>query len=165
LDRVDLGDDHIRAHAPGAHGHAAPAPAVAGHDHRGAGDEAVGAAYDAVQGGLAGAIAVIEQVLGVGVVHRDDRELEHPALRHAATSSWVLSGFEAQSRTSAPPAWRVLARFAVSVVTWRQALIRTPLRGCCLANRFLISRRTGMLASAHSILSLPWGASLMSFTS
>ncbi len=30
---------------------------------------------------------------------------------------------------------------------------------------FRISRSTGMVASAHSILSLPWSASLMSFTS
>ena len=31
-DRVDLADDHLRAHAGGAGGDAAAAPAVAGHD-------------------------------------------------------------------------------------------------------------------------------------
>ena len=44
----------------------------------------------------------------------------------AATSSCVLSGLEAQSRTSAPPAWSVFIRLAVSVVTWRQAVTRSP---------------------------------------
>jgi hypothetical protein len=42
----------------------------------------------------------------------------------AATSSCVDSGFDAQSTTSAPPALRVRARFAVSVVTCRQAEMR-----------------------------------------
>ena len=39
----------------------------------------------------------------------------------AATSSWVESGFDAQRTTSAPPAFSVRIRFAVSVVTWRHA--------------------------------------------
>ena len=42
----------------------------------------------------------------------------------AATSSCVDSGFDAQSTTSAPPAFSVRARFAVSVVTCRHAEIR-----------------------------------------
>jgi hypothetical protein len=42
----------------------------------------------------------------------------------AATSSCVESGFDAQSTTSAPAAFSVRARFAVSVVTWRHAEMR-----------------------------------------
>ena len=56
-------------------------------------------------------------------------------------------------------------RLAVSVVTCRQAVTLVPASGRSRLNRFLISRSTGMLASAHSILSFPCGASLMSFTS
>ena len=44
----------------------------------------------------------------------------------AATSSCVESGFDAQSDDSAPPAFSVRARFAVSVVTCRQAEMRIP---------------------------------------
>ena len=57
--------------------------------------------------------------------------------------------------TSAPPACNVFMRLAVSVVTCRQAVTRMPLSGCSRLNRFRISRRTGMEASAHSIFSLP----------
>ena len=56
--------------------------------------------------------------------------------RKAATSSWVLKGFDAQMRKSAPPALRVCARAAVSVVTWRQAAMRIPARGFSEANLF-----------------------------
>src|SRR5438105_4819465 len=45
--------------------------------------------------------------------------------RAAATASLVESGFEAQSATSAPAAWSVSIRVAVSEVTCRQA----PTRG------------------------------------
>src|ERR1700760_578620 len=40
--------------------------------------------------------------------------------RLAATSSWVDSGLDATRTRSAPPAWRVRARLAVSAVTCRQ---------------------------------------------
>ena len=74
--RVDLQDDDVRAVALHAHGKAAAAPAVAGDAHRAAGDEDVGGADDAVQRALAGAVAVVEHVLGVGLVDGDDREHE-----------------------------------------------------------------------------------------
>ena len=41
-------------------------------------------------------------------------------------SSWVDSGLEAQSVTSAPEATSARMRFAVSVVTCMQAPMRTP---------------------------------------
>ena len=61
--------------------------------------------------------------------------------RLAATSSWVDSGFEAQRTRSAPPAFRVRARLAVSAVTCRQADIRIPASGFSLANRSRIARK------------------------
>src|SRR5512136_2515185 len=83
----------------------------------------------------------------------------------AATSSCVLSGLEAQRASSAPPALRVAARLAVSVVMCRQADILAPLRGFSLAKLSRISRNTGISRDAHSILSLPSGARAGSLTS
>jgi hypothetical protein len=77
----------------------------------------------------------------------------------------VLRGFEAQSRTSAPPALSVAIRFAVSVVTCRHAAIVIPLRGLSFLKRVLMLSRTGMSFAAHSIRSMPFFASDISFTS
>src|SRR3972149_11806933 len=82
----------------------------------------------------------------------------------AATSSWVLRGFEAHTVTSPPPAFSVMARFAVSVVTWRQAAIFTPFNGLFLEKLSLTCLRTGMSLSAHSILFFPVPARPISFT-
>ena len=62
--RVDFGDDYIRAHAARAAGQPAPAPAVTGHDKVLACQQHVGGADDTIQRGLAGTVAVIEEVLG-----------------------------------------------------------------------------------------------------
>src|SRR4030066_1707103 len=83
----------------------------------------------------------------------------------AGMSSWVLRGFEAQSRTSAPPILRASIRLAVSDVTWRQAAMRTPARGLFLAKVFLMLSRTGMERAAHSIRRRPLAAKLMSLIS
>src|SRR3954470_13025239 len=83
----------------------------------------------------------------------------------AATSSCVESGFDAQSTTSAPPAFSVRIRLAVSVVTWRQAEMRYPSSGFSFSNRSPIACRTGICRSAHWILRTPSEASEMSFTS
>ncbi len=83
----------------------------------------------------------------------------------AATSSWVDSGFDAQSATSAPPAASVSIRFAVSVVTCRHAPMRTPASGCSFSNRSRISASTGISPAAHSMRSRPFGASARSLTS
>ena len=74
--RVDLEHDDVGAVALHAHGEAAAAPAVAGDADGAAGDEDVGGADDAVERALAGAVAVVEHVLGVGLVDGDDREHE-----------------------------------------------------------------------------------------
>src|SRR3954465_2096844 len=83
----------------------------------------------------------------------------------AATSSCVESGFEAQSTTSAPPSLSVRIRFAVSLVTWRQAETRYPTSGCSAAKRSRIAASTGICRSAHSIRLRPSGASPRSLTS
>ena len=66
------------APSPRAHGHALAAPAVPGHDHLLARDDQVRRAVDAVEHGLARAVAVVEQVLAVGVVDGDHREGQPP---------------------------------------------------------------------------------------
>src|SRR6202162_1554242 len=79
--------------------------------------------------------------------------------RLAATSSWVESGFEAQSTTSAPPSRRQMARFAVSAVTCRQAEMRMPFSGWFLMNSLRIICNTFMDWFAHSMRFLPSSAS------
>ena len=81
---VDLGDDDLGAHPARPLGQPAATPAIATHDEVGAGQQLVGGAHDAVQGALTGAVAVIEQVLRVRVVHGDDRVFEHALLLHGA---------------------------------------------------------------------------------
>src|ERR1044071_9222453 len=83
----------------------------------------------------------------------------------SATSSWVDSGLDAQRTTSAPPAFSVRARFAVSVVTCRHAEMRYPERGCSVSNRSRIAASTGICRSAHWMRRTPSGASARSFTS
>src|SRR6185503_19627375 len=84
LHGVDFGHDDPGAQSPGAHGDPAAAPAVAGnHDHR-AGNQQVGGADNAVHGGLARAVAVVEEMLGLGVIDRHDRELEDAVFFHGA---------------------------------------------------------------------------------
>ena len=60
--------------ALGPHGDARAAPAVAADDEVLARQQDVGGADDAVDRALAGAVAVVEEVLGVGVVDGDDRD-------------------------------------------------------------------------------------------
>src|SRR5579885_276430 len=85
--------------------------------------------------------------------------------RLAATSSWVLRGLEAMRTTSAPPAWRVRARLAVSAVTCRQADMRRPARGLSRPKRSRMRASTGMSPSAHRMRFLPAGARRRSLTS
>ena len=72
-DRIDLDDGHVGAHAAHPRGDALADPAVAGDDDVAAGDQDVRRPQDAVDGRLAGAVAVVEEVLGQGLVDRDDR--------------------------------------------------------------------------------------------
>ena len=76
LQRVDLGDDHVRAHALRAGRKPAAAPAVARDDELRSGEQLVRRAHDPVDRRLARAVAVVEQVLRVRLVDGDDREAE-----------------------------------------------------------------------------------------
>src|SRR5271156_3903460 len=84
LHRIDFGDDDVGAEALGAHGGAAPAPAVAGDDDFQTGEKNVGGANDAIECGLTGAVAVVEEVLGHGIVDGDDRIFKCAVLGHGA---------------------------------------------------------------------------------
>ena len=77
--------------------------------------------------------------------------------REAAASSCVERGFEAHRATFAPPADSTCISAAVSVVTWRQAAMRTPFSGFSLANRTPMERSTGMSFLAHSMRLSPRG--------
>ena len=82
LDRIDLGDDDVRAHAAGTHRDAFAAPAVADDDQVAAGEQNVRRANDAVERRLARAVAIVEEMFGLRVVDGDRREGEHAGLRH-----------------------------------------------------------------------------------
>src|SRR5437763_594333 len=70
----------------------AAAPAVARHDPGGARDQDVGRAHDPVHGALAGAVAVVEEVLGLGVVDRDHRKAQHLVLLRGAEPDHARGG-------------------------------------------------------------------------
>ena len=90
---IDFGDDDFGAGAAGAAGQAAAAPAVAGDHELRSGQQEIGGADDAVDGGLSGAVAVVEQVLGVGVIDGDDGKLQHAFLGHGAQADDAGGGF------------------------------------------------------------------------
>ena len=75
LGGIDFGNDHIGAQPFGAHRHAAPAPAVSTDYHAEAGKEQVGGAKNSVKGGLTRTVAVVEEMLGIRIVHGDDGKL------------------------------------------------------------------------------------------
>ncbi len=90
---IDFGDDHVRAVAFGAHGDAASAPAVASDDNAEAREQQVRGANDAVERGLAGAVAIVEEVLGERVVDGDDREFQRAVFGHGAEADHAGGGF------------------------------------------------------------------------
>src|SRR3977135_2255361 len=83
----------------------------------------------------------------------------------AATASLVDSGFDPHSARSAPPAFNVNIKLAVSLVTCRQALSFSPLSGCSLMKRCRMSVSTGISLAAQSIRSCPSPARFRSLTS
>ena len=90
---INFGDDDFGARTASAAGQASSAPAVAGDYELRSCQQEVGGANDAVDGRLAGAVAVVEQVLGVGVVDRDDGEAQHAFLGHGAQADDAGGGF------------------------------------------------------------------------
>ena len=92
LERIDLGDQHVRPGAARPQREAAPAPPIPRHHHCAPRDQQVGGAQDAVERRLPGAVAIVEQVLGVGVVHGDHGELQHPVPRHRLEADHARRG-------------------------------------------------------------------------
>ena len=82
LDRIDLGDDDVRTHTAGTHRDTFTAPAVTDDDERLAGEQDVCRTDNAVERGLASAVAVIKEMLGLSVVDSDRREVEHARFLH-----------------------------------------------------------------------------------
>ena len=101
------------------------------------------------------------RVVGVVVLAADGegRRRRSAPTRAAATSSCVDSGFDAHSTTSAPPAFSVRIRLAVSVVTCRQAEMRRPSSGFSRSKRSRMAASTGIWRSAHSMRRTPSSAS------
>src|SRR5262249_439177 len=89
---VDLGDDHVGTHALGARGQALAAPAVAGDYEFRTGNQRVGAADHAVDRALSGSVAVVEHVLGLGVIDGDDGILQHAIFGHGAQADHAGRG-------------------------------------------------------------------------
>src|ERR1017187_5003180 len=89
---IDFGDDDLSSQPARAAGQPASTPAVAGDHKLGAGKQEVGGAHDAVDGGLPSAVAVVEQMLGVSIVHRDDGIAQYALLRHGAQTNDASCG-------------------------------------------------------------------------
>ncbi len=92
LERVHFGDDDQRTHAARTRGETASAPAVTGDDEALACQQDVGGADDAVHGGLPRAVAVVEEMLGHGIVDGDDGELKHLVGCHGAQADDACGG-------------------------------------------------------------------------
>ena len=83
-DGVNFGHDDFCTEPLRTQGNALAAPAIAAHDHVLTGDDEIRRAHDAVPHGLARAVAVIEQVLAVGVIDHNHREAQRPGAVHDA---------------------------------------------------------------------------------
>ena len=81
-DRVDLADHDVRPHPVRARRDAPPDPAVSADDDRLAGEEDVRRPQHAIDGALAGAVSVVEQVLGQRLVDRHHRVCQLARVRH-----------------------------------------------------------------------------------
>src|SRR5690349_20247073 len=84
LDRIDFRDDDVRTHATRAQGHALTAPSITNNYERATGEQDIRRANDAVECRLARAVTVIEEVLGLCIVHSDGREGQHARSFHSS---------------------------------------------------------------------------------
>src|ERR1700722_1234665 len=92
LGGIHFGDDDVCTVTFGTHRDTAPTPAGASDDYFEAGEEEVRGANDAVEGGLAGAVAIVEEVLGERVVDGDDREFQGAVFGHGAEADHAGGG-------------------------------------------------------------------------
>ena len=82
LDRIHFRDDDPGAEPLGPHGDSLAAKAVTRHDDILSRDDEVRRAVDAVPDALARAVAVVEEMLAVGIVHEHHREGQFPRAVH-----------------------------------------------------------------------------------
>ena len=108
-------------------------------------------------------VRVVQRV--IDATDRENGDVVTPTTSRAAVASCVDNGFDAHRATSAPPAFSVRMRLAVSVVTWRHAAIVMPSSGFSFSNRSRMRCSTGICRSAHSILRRPSSARARSWTS
>ena len=81
---IDFGHDDMRSHAVGPGGDATAAPTVARYDDGLPGEEDVGGADNSIQRTLSRAVAIVEEVLGGGVVDGHNRVGQRAVGRHRA---------------------------------------------------------------------------------
>src|SRR5581483_8020157 len=81
--RINFGDDHVRAKAMSTRGNTTTTPAIAENNQSTASNQDIGRTNNAIERTLSRAIAVVEHVLGIGIVDRQHGELEHSLLLHA----------------------------------------------------------------------------------
>src|SRR6516225_1639473 len=93
LHRIDFRDDDIGTESLGAHCYTTAAPAIASDDNSLSGKENVRGTDDAVKSGLARTVAVVEEVLGHGVVDGNDRVLKGAVFGHGTETDDPGSGF------------------------------------------------------------------------
>src|ERR1700688_794932 len=72
LRRIHFSDDDLRSSSSSAAGKTSSAPTVSGDDELRPCKQKVRCANNAVNRGLPGAVAIVEQMLGISVVHRND---------------------------------------------------------------------------------------------
>ena len=82
LRRIHFRNDHFRAVAARPARQSAAAPAVAGHHKLRPRQQKVRRPDNAVDRRLPRTVAIVEQMLGIGIVHRHDGKLQHAFLRH-----------------------------------------------------------------------------------
>ena len=126
-DGIDLDDRDPGAHAIEADGDAAADPAVAGHDAAATREQDVGRAQDAVEGGLARAVAVVEQVLRQRLVDGHDGERERAVGRHgpeADDARWSSPRCRRGRRAALVAALLVEQRHEVAAVVHRDVRVR-----------------------------------------
>src|SRR4029077_16723708 len=87
LHRVNFGDDDVGAEPLGSHGDAAATPAVTGNDDFESREQKSGGANHAIYRALPRSVTVVEEVLGLRIIHSDDWILQRAVLGHGAEAN------------------------------------------------------------------------------
>src|SRR5690606_37234050 len=116
-------------HAAGPVCQAAAAPAVASDHEVLASQQHVGGADDAVHRRLAGAVAVVEEVLGHGVVHRNHGELQSAVGGHRLEADDAGGGFFGAADDGFEQVTAVLVQLADQVSAVIHGQVRLVVQG------------------------------------